>query len=336
MRLKSFTAKTLREAMQMVRDTLGDEAIIVATREDKNVVGGSMVHITAAVEKNDYADDNFDTPSENWLYEDDDNESMVIEEVTETMLRHAVPEEILDQVISCAAVLGIDEPRLAMLSAIESIFKFSPLPNEPTSAPIIMVGPPGSGKTLAAAKLAARSSMNGLEVAVITTDAERAGGFEQLEAFTKLMNIDLRVAKTPTALKEILLEIKNVDQIIIDTAGTNPFDTDSIKHLARLIGAAEMDPVLVLPASTNADEAGEIAQIFATIGAQRLLPTRVDVARRLGSLLAAAYQGGLSFTEVSATAKVADGLSQLTSKRLTQLLMPRAEGAKMQKARKAG
>ena len=72
------------------------------------------------------------------------------------------------------------------------------------------------------------------------------------------------------------------------------------------------------------------------IGAQRLLPTRIDVARRLGSLLVAANQGSMAFTEISATAKVADGLSQLTSKRLTQLLMPKADSAKLATAKKAG
>lgn len=321
----------------MVRDELGEDAIIVATREDKNHLGQALVHLTAAIEReHKYAEDDFDVADEDWMYADDDNEAMVLEEVTETLLRHAVPEDILDQIISTASVLGIDEPRLALLSAIESLFKFNPLPTQPTKNPMMMVGPPGSGKTLAAAKLAARSAMGGLDVAVVTTDSERAGGYEQLEAFTKLMDIDLKIANTPAALKEVLLELRGFDQVIIDTSGANPFDKDSVKQLARLIGAAEIDPILVLPAGIHADEAGEMAQIFATLGAQRLLPTRVDVARRLGSLLAAAYSGGLAFTEVSATAKVADGLSQLTSKRLTQLLMPQANTAKMQKARNAG
>lgn len=325
----------------MVRETLGEEAVIIATREEKNAVGGAMVRITAAVEKDTLYGEHSDQASDSWLYDDDDDEAMVIEEVTENMLRHGVPEDILEQIISCASILGIDEPRPALLSAIETLFKFSPLSAAPSRTPTMMIGAPGSGKTLAAAKMAARSSMNGLNVAVITTDTERAGGFEQLEAFTRLMEIDLKVAKSPTGLKEVLLETRTFDQVIIDTAGTNPFDTESVKNLARMIGAAEMEPVLVMPANTNADEAGEIAQIFATIGAQRLLPTRVDVARRLGSLLAAAYQGGLAFAEVSATAKVADGLSQLTSKRLTQLLMPLPISAKMttlktQNARKAG
>ena len=46
MRLKSFTAKTMKEAMQMVRDELGENAVIVATREES---GG--VRVTAALEQ---------------------------------------------------------------------------------------------------------------------------------------------------------------------------------------------------------------------------------------------------------------------------------------------
>ncbi len=333
MRLKSFTAKNTKEAMQMVREELGEDAIIVATHEEKNAVGGRQVQITAAIERdNFYPDDHQDEPNEDWMYADDDNETMVIEEVTETLLRHTVPENVLEQIVSCASVLGIDEPRLALLAAVENLFRFNPLPSEGAEKPFMMIGPPGAGKTLAVAKVAARSAINGANVAVITTDTQRAGGVEQLSAFTNLMDIDLKVAKTPLELKEALLQTRSHDQVIIDTSGTNPFDNQSIKALAQLIGAVDVEPVLILPANMHAEEAGETAEIFANLGAIRFIPTRVDVSRRLGSLLAAAYQGGLSFADVSGTAKVADGLSHLTSKRLTQLLMPKADGVKMKKA----
>ena len=80
MRLKSYTAKTTKDAMQMVREELGEDAIIVATHEEKNAVGGRQVRITAAVEKDgfhtggpieDYADDYSpnNLPNENWLYD---------------------------------------------------------------------------------------------------------------------------------------------------------------------------------------------------------------------------------------------------------------------------
>ena len=323
----------------MVREALGEDAIIVATREEN---GGRTVRVTAAVE-NDLEAPEKPTSERDWLYADDDDEMTVVEEITETMLRHAVPEDVLDQVVSCASVMGLDEPRDAMTGVLESLFSFMPLPSEAYPLPLMLIGPPGAGKTLAAAKIAARGAMNGLSVAVITTDTVRAGGVEQLAAFTRLMNIDLKKASTPTDLKEKLLACRGADQIVIDTAGVNPFDPEAIKGLARMIGVAEMDPVLALPAGTDADESGEIARVFATIGARQLLSTRIDTARRLGGLLSAAHQGGLSFADISDTAKVADGLTPLTATRLTRILMPRAEDARVQtatpathNARKAG
>lgn len=272
-----------------------------------------------------------------WMMDQGMDPSTTAEEVTEILLRHAVPDDVIDNIVSTVSVMGIDETRDALNSALQNLFEFKPLPTKTYGKPLILVGPPGAGKTLAAAKIAARGALTGMKVAVITTDTVRAGGVEQLEAFTRLMKIDLKKAGTPQEVKNRLAEIKGVDQIIIDTAGVNPFDPESVKMLARVIGITDMDPVLVLPAGMDADESGDIARVFSMIGAKSLIPTRIDVARRLGSLLSAAHLGGLSFAEVSNTAKVADGLSPLSAKRLTHLLMPRATQATMTTAaRKAG
>ncbi|PZQ44353.1 MAG: GTPase [Micavibrio aeruginosavorus] len=338
MRLKSFTASTMKEALQMIREALGEDAIIVSTQE---LQGGKSVRVTAAIDKDTEAtmprplED--DPSQDDWQYMNDDDEATVVEEITEVMLRHAVPDEVLDQVVSMVNIMGLTESRNALFAALQNLFEFKPLPQKTYGKPLMLVGPPGAGKTLAAAKIAARGALTGLRMAVITTDTVRAGGVEQLEAFTRLMKIDLKKTSSPKDLKEKLTEIKGVDQIIIDTAGVNPFDPESVKLLARLIHAADCDPVLVIPAGLDADESGEIGRVFSTIGAKSLLATRVDVARRLGSLLSAAHHGGLSFAEVSNTAKVADGLAPMSAKRLTQMLMPRAEDVSaLANVRKAG
>lgn len=344
MRLKSFTAPTMKDAMTMIRETLGENAIIVSTREEN---GGKTVRVTAAIDKDTEAtmprplDDRLDARDEistsDWQYADDDDEATVVEEITEVMLRHAVPDEVLDAVVAAVNVMGLNESRNALFAALQNLFEFKPLPQKSYGRPLILVGPPGAGKTLAAAKIAARGALAGLRVAVVTTDTIRAGGVEQLEAFTRLMKIDLKKAGHPKELRDVLAALKGADQVIIDTAGVNPFDPESIKMLARLLHAADGDPVLALPAGMDADESGEIARVFSMVGAKSMIATRVDVARRLGSLLSAAHHGGLGFAEVSNTAKVADGLAPVSAKRLTQLLMPRSENAAaLANARKAG
>ena len=65
-----------------------------------------------------------------------------------------------------------------------------------------------------------------------------------------------------------------------------------------------------------------MARAFASIGAQSILGTRIDMARRLGGLLSAAHHGGLSFCNISTTSRVADGLDALSPQSLAGLLMP--------------
>tara|TARA_R110001592_G_scaffold27763_13_gene102772 strand:+ start:58497 stop:59540 length:1044 start_codon:yes stop_codon:yes gene_type:complete len=322
MRLKTFHAKTMTEAMQMIRDTLGEEAIIVATGEDR---AKGNVRVTAAIEPAFEIGEDGIAGEDSWLQYDDETETdAVAEELTEIMLRHCVPEDVMDNMISCATVMGFDDIRIALVTTLEQLFSFRPLPIRQFAKPIIMVGPPGAGKTLATAKLAARGAMNGLSIGVISTDTVRAGGVEQLKAFTDLLNIDLKKTSDHRELGRIADDLNaRHDQVIIDTSGLNPFDKNEVKALAKLINATDTRPVLVLPAGTDADEAGEMARVFATIGVSDILPTRVDMARRLGSLLSAAHQGGLSFADVSTTPKVAQGLVPLSPRALAQLLMPR-------------
>lgn len=347
MRLKSFYAKNMTEAMKMVRDTLGEDAVIVATREEG---GGKSVRVTAAVEQEDrYGDADTmtrerETPrgrnphfevetetanrvGESWLqYDAEDEENAVIEHLTDVVLRHGVPDEITDQVISCATVLGMARAEDALTAALEHLFAFRPLPQKPTGGTAwMMVGPPGAGKTLAAAKLAARGVMSGLRVAVISTDTVRAGGIEQLSAFTNLLRIDLKKASGAKSLRAALEQARGADQIIVDTAGMNPFSTDEMRDLARLIAAGDIDPVLVLPAGIDADESGEIGRVFAALGVRNLLPTRIDIARRVGGLLGAAHHGNMIFTDAGNTPKVADGLIALSPQRLMRILMPQAD-----------
>ena len=61
---------------------------------------------------------------------------------------------------------------------------------------------------------------------------------------------------------------------------------------------------------------------FEVLGVNRLMPTRLDFARRLGGLLSAAERAGLSFTEGSHTPQVANGILKLTPETFANLLIP--------------
>lgn len=336
MRLKSFHARTMTEAMQMVREALGEEAIIVATQEEP---GGKGVRVTAAIDPADYNEPNeangiaprdhhtaARTPHhDDWLqYDEEDEDSAVAEEITDAMLRHNLPEDVMDHIISCATVIGLDHPGIALIAALEHLFDFTPLPTGSSPKPIMLVGPPGAGKTLSIAKIATQGIMNDLNIGVITTDTVRAGGVEQLQAFTNVLDIPLHTARTPQDLHNTISRLSACDQIIIDTAGTNPFARPDVQVLSAFTTALPVDLHLVLPAGGDAAECGEMAQAYAAMGVRKILPTRIDLARRLGGLLSAAHHGGLKFSAGTNTPKVAEGLFSLTPKTLAKLLMPQA------------
>ncbi len=336
MRLKSFYAKTMTEAMQLVREALGEDAIIIATREEN---GGKSVRVTAAIEDDmpaatararaiafEFGQELHGSVADedDWLQYDDeiDENDSLAETIIDVMLSHGVPEEVLDQIVNCAEVLSVDEPSIAFVGALDSLFTYTPLPSVPYKKALMFVGTPGAGKTLVVAKQAARAVLDDLKVAVITTDVVRAGAIEQLQAFTKLLNIELKTARTAEDLKRQIASLRHMDQILIDTPGINPFATSDMTALARLIAVGDIEPVLTIAAAGDAIETGEMARIFSALGVKRMVATRLDIARRLGGLLCAAQQGGLSFADYSATTSVADGLEPLSPRKLASFFFP--------------
>src|SRR4029453_15948032 len=107
--------------------------------------------------------------------------------------------------------------------------------------------------------------------------------------FTKLLKLKLLAVEDTDALADALSVQRGVEQVLIDSAGRNPFDADDMNDLG---------PGLVLPAGCDAAEAAEVGSSFRELGARRLLLTRLDMTRRLGSLLAIAYEAPLSFFDI--------------------------------------
>ena len=300
MRLKTFTAPSTSLAMRQVRREMGDEAIIVSTRRSKGVI-----RVTAAL----------DTPR---------SEDVLADAVVRRALSyHGTPAPLAERLQRATATLQADDPVMGFAAALDANFAFQPLPVGAGERPIMLVGPPGAGKTVATAKLAARATLSGHAPAVISTDTRRAGGLDQLAAFTRILEIDLKDADSAEALAAAVAAGGSGLPIYVDTAGTNPFSDAEMSQLGGLAAAAAAEVVLVLAAGGDALEMADIAASFAAIGATRLLVTRLDMARRIGGVLAAGAGGGLKFCNVSITPDVADGLSPINPVSLARLIMPR-------------
>jgi flagellar biosynthesis protein FlhF len=155
---------------------------------------------------------------------------------------------------------------------------------------------------------------------VVTTDGQRAGATEQLAAFTRVLGAPLVSAPDPAALAAAAARPGERRPVLIDTAGCDPFDPEQAAALLALARASGAAVVLVLPAGLDAAESADLARAFAVLGARHLLPTRLDAARRLGGVVAAAADAGLVLTEAGTGPGVADGLSPLSPEWLARRL----------------
>jgi flagellar biosynthesis protein FlhF len=182
------------------------------------------------------------------------------------------------------------------------------------------MGPPGAGKTVTAAKLAARARLARRSVAMITTDTLRTGAVEQFSGYAGLLGIDPQVADNAQELQDSLIAAQGSALTLIDTTGVNPFDDGDMARLGDFVAATGAEPLLVLPAGMDVDEAADMARAFAGLGATRLLATRLDTARRLGGLLTAADAANLRLCDVGIGPHLADGLSPLNPLALARLL----------------
>ncbi len=311
MRLKTYTAPTTAEAMRLVRDEMGEDAIIVSVTKGDDRDG---IRVTAAVEREPEGEViAFSGPADIGRHS-----SQTIRQI---LADHGVPEPLIEHLAQAAGKLTVADPVMAFAGALDECFFFAPLSDHKNGQPIMLVGPPGGGKTIATAKLAARSVLAGNPTRVITIDTKRAGGIEQLAAFTRILGLDLEAAEFPSDLADLVAK-GGQPVTYIDSMGTNPFSDAEMDALGAFIGAADAEPILVLPAGGDVRESADIAASFAAAGVRRLLVTRLDMARRLGGILSAADAARLKFCDVSINPNVADGLSPINPVSLARLIMP--------------
>jgi flagellar biosynthesis protein FlhF len=309
MRLKLYRAATMAEAMSFVRTELGAEALILSTRRV-----GDGVEITAALEP----DAPLPPPRPSAVTPGKEGRPMGG--------RDAAPEAAPARRAAALAFHGAPAPIARRLSAgplafaIAATFRFAASPIEAGAAPLMVVGPPGAGKTLTVARLASRLVLRGACPLVITADGQRAGATEQLAAFTRLLGIDLIVAGTAPLIARALTRRVAEAPVLIDTPGIDPFDEAQLRMLQGLAAAAAAATAIVVPAGLDPVEAAEIAESHRSHGASLMIANRLDGARRLGGVLGAAGSG-LAMIEAGIGPGAADGLVPMTPALLASRLM---------------
>jgi flagellar biosynthesis protein FlhF len=347
MKLRTFLARDMREALANVRAELGNEAVIVGSEKAKG--GGVMVR--AAVEeaappegiqealavfsqwhsamagtsdfestyraglihrlRNDRTTEK--TPPRNFSRA----------ELLQILRTHRAPDSLAHELAEACEKTNLSDMTLALASALDSRMKTAPLDIAQAKA-LLLTGPQGAGKSAVAAKIAAHARLSGREVKLIATDVSGAGAVARLQTFAEHIGVAVIVAETAEELAKAVAECAKENILaVIDTAGFDPRNAKSRSAFAALAKIEHVEAIGVVSACGDAEEIADIAASLVSLGAKRIIVTGLDISRRLGALAAAATQSA-ALAHITRSPYVAGGLETLTPLSLARALIDAA------------
>jgi flagellar biosynthesis protein FlhF len=174
-----------------------------------------------------------------------------------------------------------------------------------------LVGPTGVGKTTTTAKLAARCVMrHGPEkLALITTDAYRIGGHEQLRIYGKILGVMVHSVKDEADLRIALKELRNKHTVLIDTIGMSQRDQMVTEQVAMLSDSgADVKRLLCLNATATNETLNEVVRAYQGSGLAGCIMTKLDEAASIGSVLDVVIRQKLSLFYISNGQRVPEDL----------------------------
>ena len=348
MKIMKFEGSNMREAVAKVKAELGDQAVIVSTRQIRRGLLGTACEISAAID--DDADEDRSGPSRGFNpYTAQNtpaapppapalNTELEIEKALSPLRGELKSLRALVRAASAdsRATNEIRNEVAALRKLIEE--KLSPPPAAPAARPrastqaplaaltapstaraIMLVGPTGVGKTTTIAKLAARAALiEGKRVSLITLDNYRVGGVDQIRTFADLIGVPLRVCETPGDLTRLIDDAD--DLTLIDTAGRSPRDVGAIKELAQAVAhIPAIETHLVVAAASTATIIEDLANRYCALNPTRLLFTKLDEVDEAPELARAPARLSLPITWVTTGQSVPEDIEEPTSARVQEL-----------------
>lgn len=326
MRIRTVSGDTLAAAMAKVREELGPDAIILHVEDAKSRKG---VLVRAAAETPDAEAASLPAPGsiaaphefvETRLEHDLRARLRVFQPVRDTGERidphtlivpaldfHRVPESVSARLARIASEASASASDAALAHALERTMGCAPLPQKP-ARPLVVLGAPGHGKTTALARLAAQAAATSHPIVLITLDTGKAGAVSQIETYGSLLKARVETCEDAGQLETAIKALSPACAIFVDTPGINPWDPAATSQARSWVTASGGEPVWIVSAEISADDSVETARLYRSLGARRMIATKLDTARRWGGVAAAAVQGPMALAGTISSAFLADGV----------------------------
>jgi flagellar biosynthesis protein FlhF len=355
MRIHKFEGTTMRDAIAKVKAELGDQAVIISTRQiRRGLLGGTVLEISAAIDDDDKVAPAPTGPSMGLptaplappppAQRPEDMEKLIgplrselrslralvrtadsNRSGTELRAELAALRKLVEDIkqAPAPAPVAARAPRREAPATAHDDNPDAPLVRASVGNTLVLVGPTGAGKTTTIAKLAARAALiDNKKVKLVTLDGLRVGGVDQIRTFADLIGVPLEVADSPAQLAEIL-EDDDSDLVLIDTAGRSPRDLAAVDELAAGLAALpsriRVEVHVVVPAASSPAVVDELVGRYRKLAPARLLFTKLDEIERGGELARAPSRTNLPVTWVTTGQDVPEDIEEPTAIRLLEL-----------------
>ncbi|MEJ5347462.1 MAG: flagellar biosynthesis protein FlhF [Desulfosoma sp.] len=365
MQVKTFTAPTMQQALELVRKELGPEAILLGNRKFKDTEGKPCIEITAAVDRTLPKDLNTEqvkketpTPPQDIILheqlEDIRGLLSLLISAKDTFLRLQGHEPV-SQLFQHLLLRGLNEKNaFTLLQHILSTFTdtkpsksqlldalscqladrvslvdpFSgPGPRGERPMMYVFLGPTGVGKTTTLAKVAAYLKVKRkLSIGLISLDTYRIGALDQLKTYADILDVPLKVAQTRLELVSARESLKETSLVLVDTTGRNYLNGQSIQDLEEIFRDLDgVYPFLVLSATAKDEDLRHVIQRFWPLAPQSLIFTKIDETLTPGTILNPLLRFPHPVSYLGVGQRVPEDLVKATHKRILSFFFPRGQ-----------
>lgn len=356
MKIKRYFAPTMRQAMSLVRDEHGDDAVILSTKDlpdGVEIVAAldpeAMQHQAFQGEVKPVVGSSYQTV-ESTTVPPVGNQSEIAGMADELKAVRALLENQLSG-LAWGTEQQNDPDKIALIkrllqlgigwnlsqTLVEKVNSHNPqawseilfaienaIPVEERDfiergGIVALVGPTGVGKTTTIAKIASRFVMRNSpsQLALITTDCYKIGAQAQLKTFADLINVPVHVASTQGELYALLTSLGSKKLILIDTAGMSQRDLQLSQQLTSgHEGATTVRNYLVMSAATQLNVMSDIVNSFGQIVLKGCILTKVDEALQLGNVLTLLIEQKLPIIYLSNGQRVPEDLEIVRTREL--------------------
>ncbi|RMF06447.1 MAG: hypothetical protein D6762_09390 [Candidatus Neomarinimicrobiota bacterium] len=325
MQVKSFTGRSLKDAMNRAKAIFGENIVII----DSIPIRGTETHPEAQVQLSVGVPDQIpgqpedrkewfrqylqsqlqayqtqrtepNAPSAAGVGNGEVRHHTLIIKVGKKLTELGFPATFVDQLVTKAAdgLTGQKINRNQLLHHLQRVFQEQTVLLQPDlfrrsgRAILPVIGPAGAGKTTTLMKLALHPKCFGRrKVAILSLDNHRIAAREQLNQFGRISGIPVQRITTVEDIVTFFQQEKTAEIILVDTPGRSPNFSDYSRDLQEWLG--QLHPtatLLTLPLTYDLDDMMFNSFLFKSLGATAVVFTKFDETCRPGKLVAASRE----------------------------------------------